>query len=41
MSVTANAFEEDRQRAKESGMNGFITKPVVIEKLLKEIEKHV
>ena len=40
VAMTANAFEEDRQRAKECGMNGFITKPVVIDKLLSELEKH-
>ncbi len=41
VAMTANAFEEDRQRAKECGMNGFITKPVVIDKLLSELEKHI
>ncbi len=40
VAMTANAFEEDKQRAKECGMNGFITKPVVIDKLLSELEKH-
>ena len=41
VAMTANAFEEDRQKAKEAGMNGFITKPVMIEKLLAELEKHI
>ncbi len=40
VAMTANAFEEDKQRAKECGMNGFITKPVVIDRLLSELEKH-
>ena len=40
VAMTANAFEEDRQRARECGMNGFLTKPVVIDKLLSELEKH-
>lgn len=41
VAMTANAFEEDKQKAKEAGMNGFITKPVMIEKLLAELDKHI
>ena len=31
--MTANAFEEDRQEALKSGMNGHIAKPIDVEKL--------
>jgi CheY-like chemotaxis protein len=32
--MTANAFEEDRRQALQSGMNDFLTKPIHVEKLL-------
>ena len=34
---TANIFKEDRDRAMESGMNDFLTKPVDIGGLLKKM----
>lgn len=34
VAMTANAFEEDRQNALRSGMNGFIPKPVSIPELM-------
>lgn len=39
IAMTANAFEEDRQKAIESGMNGYVTKPVKIEELVFTIKK--
>lgn len=38
IAMTANAFEEDRKRAFESGMSGFLTKPIVIEDLFKQLQ---
>ncbi|MDE5745951.1 MAG: response regulator, partial [Acetatifactor sp.] len=34
VAMTANAFEEDRKEAMDSGMNGYVPKPVDIEKLM-------
>ncbi|MGN1230771.1 MAG: response regulator, partial [Anaerotignum sp.] len=39
LAVTANAFEEDRKRSLEAGMNGHITKPIQIPILLETIRK--
>lgn len=37
--MTANAFEEDKQSAIDAGMNGFIAKPIDIEKLFDTLRK--
>ena len=37
--MTANAFDEDRRRAMESGMTGFLSKPIVIGDLVQELHK--
>jgi CheY-like chemotaxis protein len=34
IAMTANAFEEDRKKALNAGMNDFVTKPIDIDKLL-------
>ena len=41
IAMTANAFMEDRQKAKEAGMNEHIVKPVDVELLIKVIHKLV
>lgn len=37
---TANTFKEEQDRALESGMNGFISKPIDVKKLMEEL-KHL
>ena len=37
--MTANAFEEDKQKALDSGMNGHIAKPIDIDKMMTILEE--
>ena len=37
--MTANAFDEDRKEALEYGMNGFLSKPIVVEELIDALQK--
>ena len=38
LAMTANAFEEDKQEALKSGMNGHIAKPIDIDELMKALD---
>lgn len=39
VAITANAFEEDRQKALEAGMNEHVSKPIDLERLLEVVKK--
>ena len=39
IAMTANAFEEDKEKSYQSGMNGHLSKPVSLEKLMETIQK--
>ena len=39
VAMTANAFEEDREKSYEAGMNGYLAKPVSAEALINTIDK--
>ena len=41
IAMTANAFDEDRQKAESVGMNGFVTKPIDLGKLLVTLSKYI
>lgn len=38
LAMTANAFEEDRKEAKKCGMNGFLSKPIDMEELIRVLQ---
>ena len=38
LAMTANAFDEDRKKALACGMNGFLSKPIVIEELISTLQ---
>ena len=39
LAMTANAFEEDKKKALECGMDGFLSKPIMIEELINTLQK--
>ena len=39
VAMTANAFEEDRQKACECGMNGHIVKPIDMKSIAKILDQ--
>ena len=38
VAMTANAFEEDKRKALEAGMNGHLGKPIEIDKLMETLK---
>ena len=41
LAMTANAFDEDKKKALECGMDGFLTKPIVIDELIGVLQKNL
>ena len=41
LAMTANAFDEDKKKALECGMAGFLTKPIVIDELIGVLQKNL
>ena len=41
LAMTANAFDEDRKKALECGMDGFLSKPIIMEELIGTLQKNL
>ena len=41
IAMTANAFEEDRQATRDAGMNEHLSKPIVMDEVVKAITRNV
>ena len=41
LAMTANAFDEDRKKALACGMDGFLSKPIVIEELISTLQNNL
>ena len=39
LAMTANAFNEDRDIALEAGMDGFLSKPIDVEELIRTLQR--
>ena len=41
VAMTANAFDEDRKKALKCGMDGFLSKPIVMEELICTLQNNM